>query len=440
MLLAEQTRRRVTQRLMPFLLLLYFFAFIDRTNVGIAKLGMQRELGFTDEVIGLGAGIFFLGYFLLEIPGTLIVERWSARIWIGRIMITWGVVATMMGFIQSATQFYWLRFALGAAEAGFFPGIIVYLSHWYRYGDRSRAKSFFLIGQPIAQVLGLPVSRLIMEHAQWGGVAGWRWVFILEGIPSIILGIITLCYLTDWPRDAKWLPDDQKEWLTAELERERAVKEAAGRSSIWSGFRNPQILLLVAVYFFVVAGNQSLIFFLPSITEAMSSMSVTTRTVITMLPYVCGFFGILANGHLAAHTAERRWHTAVPILITAVALAAAVLATGHVVAVVVFFCIAGFTAQAYLPAFWTLPTALLTKSGAAVAIGLINSVGNLGGLFGPYVFGYLKTNTGNFETGLWFLVACLLIAGLLAARIRLPESFDNRPMIAPAAKRTLPAV
>src|SRR5262245_27999284 len=186
---------------------------------------MQRELGFTDEVIGFGAGIFFVGYMLLEIPGTLIVERWSARIWIGRIMISWGIVATLMGFVQTATQFYWLRFLLGAAEAGFFPGIIVYLSHWYRAEDRSQENSFFLIAQPISQALGLPLSRLILENVDWLGLSGWRWVFILEGIPSIILGVVTIFYLTDWPREARWLRDEQKEWLTKEIERERSAKE-----------------------------------------------------------------------------------------------------------------------------------------------------------------------------------------------------------------------
>ncbi len=424
MLLAEQARRRVTRRLMPFLLLLYFFAFIDRTNVSIAKLGLQRELGFTDEVIGFGAGIFFLGYVLLEIPGTLLVERWSARLWLGRIMITWGIVATLTGFIQTPRQFYWLRFALGAAEAGFFPGIIVYLSHWYRSGDRSQAKSLFLIAQPLAQVLGLPLSRLIMEHAHWAGLAGWRWVFILEGIPSAVLGVITLFYVTDWPRQARWLPNDEKNSLSRELEEERATKEAAGRAGGWSAFRHPQVFLLVAIYFFVVAGNQSLIFFLPSITDEMSSMSVTARTLVTMLPYLCGFCGILASGWLASRTPERRWLIAAPIFLTAVALAGATLAEGHLALVAVFFCVAGFAAQAYLPPFWTLPTALLTKSGAAVAIGLINSIGNLGGLFGPYVFGYLKTATGRFEAGLWFLVGCLLVAGALAARIRTTSAAD----------------
>jgi ACS family tartrate transporter-like MFS transporter len=417
--LAAQTRGKVTRRLLPFLLVLYFFAYIDRANIGIAKLGMQRELGFTDEVIGLGAGIFFLGYFLLEIPGTLIVERWSARIWIGRIMISWGIVATLTGFVQTAAQFYWLRFALGTAEAGFFPGIIVYLSHWYRHDDRARAKSFFMVAQPISQAIGLPLSRVILEHVHWGGLAGWRWVFILEGLPSIVLGLVTLSYLTDWPRDAQWLRDDERQWLAAEIEQERTAKEAAGRTSGWGALRDPQIVLLVVIYFFVVAGNQSLIFFLPSITDALPSLSIAMRTFVTMLPYLCGFCGILLNGHLASRAKDRRWFTAGPMLLTAAALAGAVASTGHTALVVLFFCLAGFTAQAYLPVFWTLPSTLLAKSGAAVAIGLINSIGNLGGLAGPYLFGWLKTATGDFAIGLWCLVGFLAIAGVLATRVRI---------------------
>jgi MFS transporter, ACS family, tartrate transporter len=420
--LAETTRGAVTRRLMPFLLLLYFFAFIDRTNVGIAKLGMQRELGFTDAAIGFGAGIFFAGYLLLEIPGTLIIERWSARLWLGRIMITWGIVAVLLGFVQTATQFYWLRFALGAAEAGFFPGIIVYLSHWYRVEDRSRAKSLFLIAQPLSQALVLPLSRIILERVDWLGLAGWRWVFILEGLPSIVLGVITLFVLTDWPRDARWLRDEQRLWLTAEIERERAAKEAAGRAGGWSALRQPQIYLLVVIYFFTIAGNQSLIFFLPSITDALPSLSVTTRTIVTMLPYLCGFAGILVNGHLAGRARDRRWFVAGPILVTAAAWAGAVTSTGHPLFMILFFCAAGFSAQAYLPAFWTLPSTLLTKSAAAVAVGLINSLGNLGGLAGPYVFGYLRTATGNFVAGLWMLVGFLAIAGLLATRIRTDQA------------------
>lgn len=403
---------------MPFLLVLYFLAYIDRTNVGIAKLGMQRELGFSDEVIGFGAGIFFAGYLLLEIPSTLMVERWSARLWIGRIMISWGIVATLMGFVQTPTQFYWLRFALGVTEAGFFPGIIVYLAHWFRAEDRSQAKSFFLIAQPISQVLGVPLSRIILENVSWGGLAGWRWVFILEGFPSIVLGIITLHYLTDWPREAHWLKPDQRAWLTAEIDQERSAKEAAGRADWWAALRQPQIYLLAGISFCAIAGNQSIMFFLPSITDSLTSLSVTLRTLVTMLPYLCSFFGILLAGQLAGRTRERRWFVAGPLWMTAAGLAGAILTSGNPFLVVLCFCAAGFSAQAYLPAFWTVPTALLTKSGAAVAVGLITTLGGMGGMFGPWIFGYLSTATGNFHAGLWVLVGVLVIGGMLATRIR----------------------
>lgn len=399
---------------MPFLLLLYFFAYIDRTNIGIAKIGMQQDLGFSDEVIGLGAGIFFVGYLLLEIPSTLMVERWSARLWIGRIMISWGVVATAMGFINTETQFYWLRFALGITEAGFFPGIIVYLSHWYRAEDRAPAKSLFLVAQPISQVLGVPLARVIMEKVAWCGLEGWRWVFILEGIPSIILGFVAIRYMTDWPREARWLPPEQRDWLAGEIDRERADKERAGRAAWATALRQPQIYLLAAISFCAIAGNQSIMFFLPSITEALTSLAVVTRTIVTTLPYVCSFAGILIAGRLARQPQRRRWLVAVSLWMTATGLAGSILASGHPYLVVASFCAAGFFAQAYLPAFWTFPSALLTKSGAAVAVGIITTLGGLGGLFGPWIFGYLRTVTLDFHTGLWFLAGALAVGGTLA--------------------------
>jgi len=412
--IAERTRRRVTRRLLPFLLVSYLLAYVDRTNVGVAKLGMQPDLGFTDQVIGLGAGIFFVGYLLLEIPGSLIVERWSARKWIARIMISWGLVACLAGFIETRYQFYGLRFLLGVAEAGFFPGVIVYLAHWFRYEDRAGAKAFFMIAQPIAHVCGLPLSRLVLE------LAGWRWIFVVEGLPPLILGFVAWFYLTDWPREAKWLPAEEKDWLVRQIAGERQQKEAAGRAAIREAFREPQVFLLAAVYFFVVTGNQALGFFLPSITDTMTSISVPARTAVTMLPYICSVFGILLNGFLCRRTRERRWHIAAPTLMAAVALACCILAGDRLALVVVSLAITGFCAQAYLSPFWTLPTALLTKSAAAMAVGLISTVSSLGGFAGPYVFGYLKTSTGKFESGLWFLVACILISGLLATRIRNP--------------------
>lgn len=431
--IAERVRRRVTWRLSPYLLLLYLIAYIDRTNIGVAALGMKKSLGegglgFDDAIIGLGSALFFLGYFLLEIPGTLIVERWSARKWIARIMISWGIVATIMGFIglpwmhfaNEKNQFYILRVILGLAEAGFFPGVVVYLSHWFRYEDRAKAKAKFMIGIPLASIVGVPISRWIMESVQWGGLMGWRWVFIMEGIPSIILGVVTIFYLTDKPEQAKWLPDDEKQWLVAELERERLTKNAQGKVSMWEGFKHPQILLLMMVYFFAVTANYGLTFFLPSITDAMKSLSVVWQTVATTLPYVVTLLAMLFIGRSSDRTGERRWHTAVPIFLAGVGLILSVLTGNYVALTVMALCLAG-GGFSYHPAFWTLPSAFLTGSAAAASVGLINSVGNLGGFLGPYIVGYLKTSTGNFKTAMWFMAACALLAGILATRLKTPR-------------------
>lgn len=425
----ERARRRITKRLMPYLLLLYLIAYIDRTNVGVAKLQMQGDLGFTDAIIGFGAGVFFIGYFVLEIPGTLIVERWSARKWIARIMISWGIVAVLMGFIgmpfldfmTPVQQFYSLRFILGLAEAGFFPGVIIYLSHWFRYEDRAKAKARFMIGIPIATVIGIPLSRAILEHITWLGLAGWRWVYILEGIPAVIFGVVTIFFLTDRPHQARWLPDDEKRWIIDQLERERQEKLSRGHGSLRQGFKHPQVILLLTIYFFAVTGNYGLTFFLPSITERMSDFSVEWRTIVTTLPYVCCTIAILICGKTSDRMQERRWHTAIPILVCSVGMAISVLVGDYPALVIGALCLAGLAPAAW-PSFWSLPSALLTGSAAAGAVGLINSVGNLGGFVGPYAVGYLRTSTGNFNAGVWFLAACSLVAGILAIFLRPPKT------------------
>jgi ACS family tartrate transporter-like MFS transporter len=429
---ALRTRKRVTRRLIPYLMFIYWLAYLDRANLGVAKLQMQGDLGFTDAIIGLGAGIFFLGYLLLDVPGSLIVERWSARKWIAGIMISWGVVATLMGFIDSPlfgfahprTQFYLLRLLLGTAEAGFFPGVIVYLSHWYRPEDRPRAKAYFMITQPLAVALGIPISRWILENATWAGLPGWRWVFILEGILPVVMGVVTLLYLTDRPHTARWLPEDEKRWLVSELRADEARKTSAHHVSVLDALRYPQTFLLIGVFFLIVTGNQALIFFLPSITDSMKSMPVVVRTLAAGMPYACSALGILINGFWAQRTGELRWHTAGPVIATGISLGLTVLAGSHVWLTMALFCLAGFTSQAYLPAFFTLPTKLLGKSGAATAVGLI-CLGNLGGLAGPWLFGKLKTVTGRYDDGLWLLAGCMLTAGLLATLIRVPRTPDE---------------
>jgi ACS family tartrate transporter-like MFS transporter len=413
---------------------IYFLAYLDRANLGVAKLQMQKDLGFDDAVIGFGAGIFFLGYLLLDIPGSLIVERWSARKWIARIMLSWGAVATLMGLlgtplfdsVRPITQFYSLRLMLGIAEAGFFPGVIVYLSHWYRVEDRARAKAWFMVTQPLAIALGVPISRWILENVSWSGLAGWRWVFILEGVPPILMGFVTLWFLTDRPAAATWLPEDEKQWLLSELKAEEARKISANRVRVIEALRNPQTFLLIAIFFLIVVGNQALIFFLPSITDNMKGMPVAIRTIAAGLPYACSALGIWINGTWAARTGQLRWHTAVPMLATGVSLCLTVLAGDHVLLTMGLFCLAGFTSQAYLPAFWTLPTTLLGKSAAATAVGLI-CLGNLGGFVGPWLFGYLKTITGRYDAGLWVLAGCMLVAGTLATQIRVVRPAHTTP-------------
>jgi MFS transporter, ACS family, tartrate transporter len=428
--IAARTRRRVTRRLMPFLMLVYLFAYIDRANLSVAKLQMQGDLGFNDAIIGLGAGIFFIGYFLLEVPGTLIVERWSARQWLSGIIIVWGIVATITGFLgisflrggSRTHTFYTLRFLLGAAESGFFPGVIVYLSHWYPSAERARAKTYFMLTQPLAIMIGFALSRWILETVHWRGLAGWHWVFILEGLPSVAFGIATFFYLTDRPRDAHWLAPDEKQWLIEQLEKEARERSAAGRVRVLDALRQPATLLLVAIYFLIVSGNQGLIFFLPSVVDEMKSLAVVTRTLVTMLPYLLGIGAILIAGLSAQRTGERRWHTAGPMFFSGIALAFAILSGHRLASVILFYCLAAGASQAYLPAFWTLPTAYFGKTAAAAAIGLINSIGSLGGFAGPYLFGYLRTSTGSFEAGLWCLVGCSLLAGLLATRIKIYAS------------------
>ena len=388
---------------------------------------MQTNLGFSDSVIGFGAGIFFLGFLVLDIPGSLIVERWGARKWIARIMVSWGIVAVLMGFVGTSlfgsvhltTQFYGLRLLLGIAEAGFFHGVVVYLSHWYRPADRARAKAYFMITQPIAIALGIPLTRWILENVGWASFSGWRWAFILEGLPPVLMGFVTLWYLTDLPQKARWLADDEKQWLMGELKADEVRKISAHRVRVIDALRYPQTFLLIVVYFLIVTGNQALIFFLPSITNTMKGLPVAIRTLAAGLPYACSALGILINGIWAQRTGKLQWHTALPVLATGVSLGLTVLARDRVWLMMGLFCLAGFTAQAYLPAFWTLPTTLLGKSAAATAVGLI-CLGNLGGFVGPWLFGYLKTITGRYDVGLWVLSGCMLLAGTLATQIRIP--------------------
>ncbi|HEX3084444.1 MAG TPA: MFS transporter, partial [Pyrinomonadaceae bacterium] len=307
------------RRLLPYLFVLFVIAYLDRVNVSYAALQMKDELSFTDEVLGFGAGVFFWGYFLLEIPGSILVEKWSARRWIARIMISWGIVAMLMGFVHTKNQFYVLRFMLGLAEAGFFPGLIVYISHWFRPADRAKTIGIFMAALPVANLIGSPMSGLLL-NVDYLGLHGWRWLFIVEGIPAIVFGIITIFYLTDWPQEAAWLPADEREWLQRELAAEHHAKRATHGLRILQAFRHREVVILSLAYFFIVSSLYGFTFWLPSIIKKQSGASNLRVTLIAAIPYCVGLVAILVVGWSSDRTKERRWHTALSMIAVSIGL------------------------------------------------------------------------------------------------------------------------
>jgi MFS transporter, ACS family, tartrate transporter len=420
--IADRCRRRIMWRLMPFLFVLYVIAYLDRVNVGFAALQLKDSLakgglGFTDAIIGLGAGIFFIGYVVLEIPGSLLVEKWSARGWIARILISWGILAMLTGFIHTKNQFYLIRFLLGAAEAGFFPGVIVYISHWFRYQDRAKAVAMLMAGISVSNIIGSPMSGWLMKHT-WLGWAGWRWMFIIEGAPAIILGIVTIFYLTDWPHQGKWLPEDERQWLVGELEKEKQEKHAKHSLGILQALRHREVILLALAYFCMVTAVYGLNFWLPSMVRKLSGSSIMNVSLISALPYCVGLAAILLVGWHSDKTKERRWHTALAMTTTSLGLLLSVLAGNHTVIAVSMFCLAAAGTAGYLPGFWALPTSFLSGTAAAASIGLINSFGNLGGFVGPYIVGYLSKKTDSYVWGMLYLSGSALVAATLILSLR----------------------
>jgi len=405
-----RARRRIARRLLPFLFVLYVIAFLDRMNIGAAALQMPADLGFSPSVIGFGAGIFFLGYFLLEIPGALIVERWSARGWIARIMISWGIVTVLMAFIHTPRQFYWVRFLVGAAEAGFLPGVIVYLTHWFRYQDRAKAVAVFYAANPLSYVIGSPLAGLLLGLS-WLGMRGWRWLFVIEGIPAVLLGVITIFYLTDWPEQARWLPEDERSWITEQLRREKEAKKRVHSFSVWGALRNRDVLLLTLCYFCAMTGSYGIAFWLPTIVKRLSGLSDMNVTLLAAMPYVAGFVTQQLNGWHSDRAGERRWHAALPVILCGVALSLAVIYSSRPAISIALFVVVGACFYGFQPCFWAVPTLFLSESAAAASIGLINSVGNLGGFAGPFAIGYLANRTHSFAPGLWYLVISLFASG-----------------------------
>lgn len=423
----DRARRKAYWRLLPLLFLSYVVAYVDRTNVSIAKLTMAVDMpAFTDRIIGHGAGLFFIGYFLLEIPGSLLVEKWSARKLLCRILITWGLAAALTAAVKTPLQFYGVRFLLGVAEAGFFPGVIVFLTHWFTSRDRSRALSWFLIGTPVAQIVSPKISNALlkigtdevvngvtMHHPEVLGLEGWQWVYIFWGIPAVVLGVVVLFLLTDRPSEAKWLTLEEREALEKELADEKARRTKAGRMKLLEALRHPKVLLLAAAYFCSTSANYGVEFFLPSILKDWYKLDTNLITWLIMLPPTLALLSQLFVGWNSDRMKERRNHATFAILTASLALCLAAISRGHLAFTVLCFMLAAAGIKGYQPAFWSLPSLFLTEVAAAGCIGLINSVGNLGGYFGPSIMGEFKTHTGSFEGALY----CLCVATAICATI-----------------------
>jgi len=409
--LESSTIRAISWRLIPFLVLAYFLSYLDRVNLGFAALTMNKELNFSPTVFSWGAGIFFIGYFLFEVPSNLALEKFGASRWIARIMITWGIISALMAVVSGVWSFYGVRFLLGVAEAGFFPGIILYLTYWYPAQYRARFLAAFAVAVPVSTVIGAPVSGLLLGLDGAMGLQGWQWLFIIEGVPSVLLGIVTWFYLTDRPAKADWLSAEQKAWLAAKLDSEVAAKQAATHLTLGQALSSPKVIALSLVYFGFVAALYGMQFWLPTIVKAFGFSNAQTGFVITV-PYLFGTVAMILWARHSDATRERVMHVGAPLLLTGVALSLCGYVTDPMTTMVVLT-VAAIGVFCTFGVFWTLPTAWLSGTAAAGAIALINSIGNLAGFVGPYLIGWVKETTGSTSTGLFVLAVLPLLGGLL---------------------------
>jgi D-galactonate transporter len=433
--LETNTIAKVSSRLVPFLIICYFVAYLDRVNVGFAALTMNEDLGLSQTAFGFGAGIFFLAYFIFEVPSNLLLERFGARKWIARIMLSWGLLSGLMAFIPdigratglgNENTFYLIRVLLGVAEAGFFPGIIFYLTLWFPAAYRARIVGYFMAAIPLSTVIGAPISGVLLYLHGGLGLAGWQWLFIIEAIPAIILSVIVFFYLTDRPADATWLAADERDWLTERLGLERRQREAVREYTVGQVMINPRVIGLSLVYFGAVATNYGLGFFLPQIVKTFGLNTFLT-TVVSAAPYVVGTVAMVWWGRRSDRVGERRYHTAIPLLIAAAGIAAST-ALDDPTLKMISFCVAGFGIFACLPVFWTLPTAFLSGAACAAGVAVINSIGNLAGFVGPFAMGWVKDHTGSYTGGLLLLAAL----GIIAMGTVLTLSHDDTLERAPA--------
>jgi ACS family tartrate transporter-like MFS transporter len=408
--LEQRVLRKISLRIVPFIMLLYFIAFLDRVNIGFAALTMNDDLGFSPTVFGFGAGIFFLGYFLFEVPSNLILHKVGARIWIARVMITWGLVSGAMAFVQGTTSFYTLRFLLGVAEAGFFPGIILYLSYWFPARKRAQVTAIFMAAAPISTALGSPISAALLEMHGLMGFAGWQWMFVLEAVPAVVLGVVVLFWLTDKPQKAKWLSEEERNWLVTTLAAEQAQRQSAAHHSAWKGLFDKRVLALALVYFGTSAGLYTLGIWSPLIIKTMG-LSPMAIGLLNAIPAVIAVAAMVLWARHSDKSGERPWHVIAACLLAAVGLVFAGSAA-TIVGVIVALTLVNCGISASKPPLWSMPTLFLSGSAAAAGIATINSIGNLGGFVGPFMIGVIKQHTGSFTWGLYFVAALLVLSSV----------------------------
>jgi ACS family tartrate transporter-like MFS transporter len=416
--LEQRAIRKITWRLIPFLMLLYFVAFLDRINVGFAALTMNKDVGLTSQMFGLGAGIFFLGYFAFEVPSTVILHNVGARFWIGRVMITWGLVSVAMAFTRGPISFYVLRFLLGLAEAGFFPGIILYLSYWFPANRRSAVTAMFMAAAPVAGLIGSPVSAALMQLHGLLGLRGWQWLFLLEGIPALVLGFITFRFLTDRPADAAWLTADERDWLSSAIQQEQTgIKDPRSHSG-WRALADWKVLALSLAYFGTSAGLYTIGFWAPLIVKGLG-FSVFHVGVLIAIPNLIAVIGMVLWSRNSDRTGERYWHAALACLIGAIGMAVVARAGSSAFLAIAGLSLTAFGVSAAKPALWCLPTTFFAGTAAATSIGLINSLGTLGGFVGPYMIGSTNGTSGNFTRGLYLVGGTLIVSAVTIVIIRL---------------------
>jgi MFS transporter, ACS family, tartrate transporter len=409
----RRTIRKVAWRLLPLIVVIYFVAYIDRTNVSFAAFGMTRDLGLTAYTYGWGAGIFFLGYFLFEVPSNLLLEKVGARRWIARIMITWGLMAAAMAFVQGATSFLVLRFLLGVAEAGFFPGVILYFTYWFPKQYRGRVIAALFLAVPGSNAVTAVISGALLGLDGTFGIPGWKWLYIVEAVPAVLLAFAVLRYLTERPEVADWLLPDEKQWLTATLERERLalVGKSGGHIPLSQALKDKRVMALALIYFTIVTATYGITFFLPQIVKGLGGSDMRTG-LLTAAPYVLGTIGMLAWSQSSDRTRERKWHFIVACLLGAAGLIAAG-ALGSTYGALVAIAIATVGIYGSKPSFWPMPSEFLTGTAAAGGIALVNCVGNLGGFIGPYAVGWIKESTGDFSAALYFLAGAAVLSALI---------------------------